>query len=121
MKVYKHIIFHKWAKSEKLSDEALLNAAEEINQGLFEAALGSGLYKKRIAVAGKGKSGGYRTLIAFRQNNIAFFVFGFTKKERANIDENEKQAYRKLARNLLDSDINSINKLVNSGILFEIK
>ncbi|WP_425330086.1 type II toxin-antitoxin system RelE/ParE family toxin [Synechococcus elongatus] len=36
---------------------------------MYEADLGGGLFKKRVARAGGGKSGGYRTLIATNQGD----------------------------------------------------
>lgn len=49
--------FHKWAKSEGISDASLKRAVEEIAKGLVDADLGSGLYKKRVARQGEGKRG----------------------------------------------------------------
>jgi hypothetical protein len=39
-------------------------AVREMQHGLIDATLGGGLLKKRIARAGGGKRGGYRTLVA---------------------------------------------------------
>ena len=69
--------------------------------GLYEADLGGGLLKKRIARPGQGKSGGYRTLVATNKRGRWFFVFGFPKDVRSNIDEDEEEALKKLAPHLL--------------------
>ena len=69
--------------------------------GLYEADLGGGLLKKRIARPGQGKSGGYRTLVATNKRGRWFFVFGFPKDVRSNIDEDEEEALKKLASHLL--------------------
>ncbi len=66
-------------KESELSDEVLSQAVEEISQGLFDAKLGGGLIKKRVAGKAKGKSGGYRTLIAFHSGDRAFFLYCFAK------------------------------------------
>ena len=47
--ILKYRTFHQWAKSEGLTDHSLAQSIKEIEQGLFEANLGNGLYKKRIA------------------------------------------------------------------------
>lgn len=120
MRVFKHKSFHKWAKTEDLRDETLKRAIHELEKGLYEANLGSGLYKKRVAMAGKGKRGGYRTLIAFKSGDRAFFVYGFAKNVRADIGEDEKKIYRKLARDLLGMDARSIQKMLENGKLFEV-
>ena len=48
-----------------------------MNQGGYEANLGSNFYKKRISVGHKGKSGGVRTILAFKVNDKAFFMYAF--------------------------------------------
>jgi len=90
MKIFKHRCFQQWLKSESLTDEALKKAVDEIERGLNDGNLGSGLYKKRIAMVGKGKRGSYRTLLAFQQTEKTFFVYGFAKNMKANILPNIK-------------------------------
>jgi|SRR6185312_5847659 len=121
MRIFKYRIFQDWAESERLKNEVLLNAIKELENGLYEANLGSGLYKKRIAIAGKGKSGGYRTLIVFKKGEKAFFVYGFSKSTKANISDTEEKAYRKLSKTLLEMSSEEINRLLEIGKLFEVK
>jgi hypothetical protein len=93
--------FAHWAKKAPLTDEALCAAIHEMVEGLFDADLGGGLVKKRIALPGRGKSGGSRTLVATNYSDRWFFVFGFAKTERANINAKELQALKVLAADLL--------------------
>ena len=79
MEIYKTRIFHRWANDEGLTDAAICDAVKEMNNGLFDADLGGGLFKKRIAKQGKGKSGGFRTLLATNRGDKWFFIFGFQK------------------------------------------
>ncbi len=97
MAIYKTKWFSRWEGKQDLNDAALCTAVEELKRGLFEADLGSGLFKKRIARPGQGKSGGYRTLIATNRNARWIFVYGFAKNERSNIDKDEEQALKKLS------------------------
>lgn len=90
MRIFKTRTFSKWAVSEDLSDKGLTAAINEIEQGLVDAKLGGGLYKKRVAIGIKGKSGGLRTLIALRHKDKAFFIYGFVKSQRTNISGREK-------------------------------
>jgi hypothetical protein len=50
--VFKTKTFARWAKNV-LADEQLCAASKEIMRGLYEADLGAGLCKKRIAVTGQ--------------------------------------------------------------------
>ena len=70
-------------------------------RGLIDADLGGGVVKKRIGLAGRGKRGGARTLVATNKGNRWFFVFGFEKNERANIADDELEALRDIAEQLL--------------------
>lgn len=88
-------------KKTKLSDEALCNAVAEMIEGLIDAELGHGLLKKRIARQGKGKSGGYRTLIISNRGNRWVFVYGLLKNERANFNTAEESAWKIVANSLL--------------------
>lgn len=121
MRVFKYRIFHVWAKSEKLSDSALMDAVNEIQNGLYDANLGGGLFKKRVARTGQGKSGGYRTIIAYKHDNKAIFMFGFAKNERANISHKEELIYKKLAGYFLKLTENELQLLIKNGELFEVR
>ncbi len=98
MRVFKNRAFSKWAVKEGLSDKALLVAVDEIERGLIDADLGGHVVKKRVALAGRGKRGGVRTLLGYKVENKAFFVYGFAKNARANINADELKALRHLAK-----------------------
>jgi hypothetical protein len=64
MAIYKTRWFDRWGRKQGLSTSILCGAVQEITAGLYQADLGGGLIKKRIARTGQGKSGGFRTLLA---------------------------------------------------------
>lgn len=120
MAVYKTRWFDRWARKEGLADSSLCRAVQEMASGLFEADLGGGLLKKRIARPGRGKSGGYRTLVATNRGNRWVFVFGFPKNERSNIDRDEEEALKKLAAHLLSLTATAMGKAERNGELMEV-
>lgn len=91
LRVFISRTFIRWAKTEGIADADLCRAAHEIEAGLIDARLGGFLLKKRIARRDGGKSGGLRTIVAYRQGDRMFFIFGFAKNERDNIDGDEKR------------------------------
>ena len=121
MRIYKHQYFKQWAKSENITDAALKEAVNEINNGLYDANLGGGLFKKRVAMPGKGKRGSYRTILAFRQEEKAFFVYGYAKNSKENLDPKETLVFKQLARELLNVDENVLRKMIKMGSLIEVK
>ena len=119
-RVFKTRHFSRWMRKTELTESALCNAVNEMIQGLIDADLGGGVVKKRVGLAGRGKSGGARTLIATNKGTRWFFVFGFEKNDRANIADNELEALQDLAQELLARSSNQLNEAVQDGTLLEI-
>ncbi len=120
MRVFKNKWFQKWAAKEGLSDEALQAAVTEMEDGLIDAELGGHVIKKRVALPGRGKRGGSRTLVVYQQGNKAFFVYGFAKNERANISAKQLKALKLLATQLLGYTNPALVKASNAGELIEV-
>lgn len=120
MRVFKSKWFEKWATGEGLNDETLLAAVAEMEDGLIDARLGGHVVKKRVALPGRGKRGGSRTLLAYRKDDKAFFVYGFAKNERENISSKELKALRLLATQLLSYTNPALNKAIKAGELIEV-
>src|SRR3990172_861038 len=119
MAIYKTRWFDRWARKQNLSTRVLCDAVREMQAGLYEADLGGGLLKKRIARPGQGKSGGYRTLVATNRGGKWFFVFGFPKNVRSNIDKDEEEALKKLASYLLSLSAPGMSAAQRAGELME--
>lgn len=120
MRVFKTKWFEKWSKKEKLNNKLLKNAIDEIDKGLVDADLGKAVFKKRIATTGQGKSSGYRTIITYKVEDKAFFIYGFSKNKKSNISKNELKALQILAENLLGHDALKLKELILKHELFEI-
>jgi hypothetical protein len=99
----------------------LCDAVREMRHGLYEADLGGGLLKKRIARPGLGKSGGFRTIVATNSGDRWFFLYGFAKNERANIDDEEKAALKKYGKTLLNMPTTSLAKAEGAGEIVKVK
>lgn len=119
MNIYKTKWFRRWAAREGLADAVLCSAVAELEQGLADA-LGGYVYKKRVALPGRGKRGGARTIVAFRRGASAFFIYGYSKNERDNIRDEELRALRLLAGQLLGYSAQGLAKAVESGELIEV-
>ena len=118
--IYKTKVFDRWANEQGLTDQSLCQAIREMSAGLIDADLGGGLYKKRVARTGKGKSGGFRTLVATNRGDRWFFIFGFAKNERDNINKKEKDALKKLASYYLSLSLEALLKAKQSIELIEV-
>ena len=112
--------FHKWAEKEDLTDNALQKAIQEMEQGQIDANLGGHVYKKRVGIKGRGKSGGVRTLIAFQLEERAFFMYGFAKNKRDNIEDNELKALKVLAKKLLNYTDKELSNAIEAGEIIEV-
>ena len=117
-RVFKTRHFNRLMKS--LDDSALCDAVEEMMQGLIDADLGGCIVKKRVALPGRGKSGGARTIVATKKGSRWFFIFGFAKNEKANITASELERLQSFALDLLSLSDNSLDEVVKEGKLVEI-
>ena len=97
MRVFVTKVFARFARKQRLDDERLCRAIERAEAGSVDAQLGGGLIKQRVARPGGGRSGGYRTVIAYRTSSRSVFLYGFAKSERENIDSRELDDLKKLA------------------------
>ena len=121
MRAFKSRKFAGWASGERLTDSMLWAALEEMERGLVDANLGGHVYKKRIALAGRGKRGGARTLVVYRAAEVAFFEYGFAKKDRDNISEEELGDLKELAKDLLNYSPQELDSVIESGEHIEVK
>jgi hypothetical protein len=63
-------------RKTELTEAALRKAVEEMAAGLIDADLGSGVVKKRVGLAGRGKRGGARTLVATKtESSLVLLVW----------------------------------------------
>src|SRR5580704_8674861 len=93
----KNKFFTRWARAEGISDNLLWEAIREFESGLFEANLGNHLYKKRIALAGRGKSSGTRTILFYQKGQKLFFCYGFKKNQQQDLSSSEFKALNRLS------------------------
>ena len=119
-RVFKTKTFDRWAK-KVIADALLCNAALEIERGLYEADLGHGACKKRIALPGKGKSGSTRTLVAKRHKTAIFFIVGRTKSDPGpDFTAKEEEAAKLYAGMLQAVTTEKLDQLKAGGALKEI-
>jgi hypothetical protein len=100
---------------------ALCKAVKEMQQGIYDADLGGGLFKKRIARQGHGKRGGFRTLLVTNKGDRWFFVFGFAKNEQDNIAPDQELSLKELAKELLALSLIDLEKLKSANKLTEVR
>src|SRR3990167_831075 len=120
MRILKNQPFSQWAKKLKITDKILVTAINEMANGLYEVGLGGYIYKKRLPLGHKGKSGGARTIVAFKVNDKAIFIYGFSKGDKSNITKKEEESLKDLAKIYFSYDANQINKAIKAGVLIEV-
>lgn len=120
MTVHATKAFSRFAGRAGLTEERLLEAAKAVIDGRSDADLGGAVFKQRVAREGGGKSGGFRTILAFRIGAHCFFVHGFAKNEKANVMPKELKALRKLADILLGMSVDEIEVAIAAGELRKV-
>ncbi|UXT00626.1 type II toxin-antitoxin system RelE/ParE family toxin [Agrobacterium tumefaciens] len=120
MRIFKNAWFERFARKQRIADAALLDAVQRAERGLVDADLGGGVIKQRVARPGQGKSGGYRTIILYKQDERAFFVFGFAKSHRSNIEDDEEAMFKQLALEVLALSDEQLAELIAKGRFSEV-
>lgn len=121
MQVFKTRVFNKFAKREKISDSMLCEAVGRAEKGIVDANLGGNIIKQRLAREGRGRSKGYRVLIAVRLKKRYVFMDGFAKNEKDNIEDEELDALKEYGSVWLNADEDRIKTSLKEGKLEEIK
>ena len=104
-----------------MNNETLLKSINNLEAGLSSSGLGNHLYKVRIKREHSGKSSGFRTIIIYKENDRAIFLYGFGKNEKKNIDKGELQYFKKLGNDLLGLTAYQLKKYVVQEILFDLE
>ena len=121
MRVFKNKWFSKFAREENIGDATLCRVIGDAEAGLIDADYGGGVIKQRIARPNEGTSGGYRSIILYRQGEKSFFVYGFPKNERANINRVEEREFKELAKITFALADEQLAKLITTGAYTEVE
>jgi len=121
VRIFKSKWFQRFARKEGIEDAALREAVHRAEKGQVDADLGGDVIKQRIARPGQGKSKGYRTIIPFRRGAKAFFLYGFPKSQRANINEDEEEQFKEAAKHVLSLTEEQLSELLKRGDFVEVK
>ena len=120
LRVFKNAWFGRFVRKEKISADVLWDAVDRAERGLIDADLGGGVIKQRIARPGEGKSKGFRSIVIYRKEDKAFFVYGFPKSEMSNIRDDEEEQFKKAAKFILALSDDQIRQLIEGGQFEEV-
>ena len=119
-RIFKNKSFARFAKKAGISDADLCRAIQNAEDGLVDADLGGGVIKQRVAREGSGKSSGFRTMILFKINSRAFFVYGFAKNEQDNISDDDLISLKKLAKKVLNYSDAELETAIHKQFFIEV-
>lgn len=108
--------FMRFARRFRICDVELWQA---VNQN-YDADLGGGVFKFRLARRGEGARGGARVIVAMRVGQRIVLMHGFEKKDQANIGANELRAFRKASQVYLGYTEAQMTTIVRAKSLSEI-
>lgn len=119
--VFKTKWLARFTRRERIADSSLCEAIDRAGRGLVDADLGGGLIKQRVAREGRGRSGGYRMLVAYRAQGRAVFLYGFAKNEQENVGPDELASLHEIAAAWLDADAKRIAAAIEAKELQEVE
>lgn len=112
--------FRRFQRKEGIHDDALREALRRASRGLLDADLGGGIVKQRVARPGKGRSGGYRVVIAYRRGRRAVFLHGFAKSQKDSVRDDELEALREIGELLLAASEDELEHMIADDRLMEV-
>lgn len=121
MKIYLLPTFDKWAKKEKVTYNDLSEMANEVVNGLHDGDLGAGCYKKRIAIKGRGKRSGARTIVSYKIDNFIIYIYAYAKNAKSTLTPTEQTALKMYSRDvLMKLTTKDIQRLLDNDELVEV-
>jgi hypothetical protein len=113
-------------RKERLPDAALCAVAREVVEGRLgagEADLGDGLWKKRLARPGSGKSGGYRAVVAYRRprSDRVLFAFLFAKSAASTLTPAGHEALARTAAAFIGATEAQLEALLEAEDVREVR
>jgi len=112
-RVFKTAWFTKAARKALIKDSELCAAVAAVMAGQADD-LGGGVFKKRLD---KNRS---RSIILAKGRRYWVYAYLFAKKDRANIDDDELKAFRKLADLYAEKTDVEIDKELEAKVIVEI-
>jgi hypothetical protein len=113
MRTFKTAWFAKAARKALINDDELCKAIVEVRLGQADD-LGGGVFKKRL------DKNRHRSIVLAKGRRYWVYAYLFAKKDRANIDEDELRAFRKLADLYFGKTDVEIEKELGAKELLEI-
>jgi hypothetical protein len=120
MRLLKSKAFGRFARSYDITESDLWEAIERAEKGLIDADLGGGVIKQRIARHGQGKSGGFRSIIFYKADKRAVFVYCFEKSALDNITPKEQKAFKDSAKIVLKLSDEQLMTAIKAGAYIEV-
>ena len=123
---YKVKKFINEAKKASVLDKLLFDTLDDFlsmgKDSQQKYSLGAGLYKLRLASKeGRGKSGGGRSILAYKKESRVIWLHLFAKNEKGNISVVELKRLKVLSDILLGLSNDEIAQLIHLGELCEVK
>ncbi len=105
--------FMRFARNFGATEQDLWDAIQKTP----DADLGGGVFKFRLARKGQGTSGGARAIVAMKSGHRVVFMYGFEKKDLANIRKDELKAFKTSAKIYLGFSDEQMSELTQQGLI----
>ena len=112
-RVFKTALFAKAARKSHITDGDLCKAIQQVMQGQADD-LGGGVFKKRL------NENRRRSIILAKGGSYWIYEYLFAKKDRDNIEDDELEGFRKLAKIYEKLTKEQVDQLVQSKAFVEI-
>ncbi len=98
-----------------------MHVIDDLENNLSTSNLGGGLYKVRVSSENSGKSSAFRTIVVYKKEDRAIFIYGFAKKGKSNLKSSELQYLKKLGKDILALNADQLQQAIERQILFDLE
>jgi len=113
-RAFKTAWFAKAARKAGIKDDELRQAIQDVMNGQADD-LGGGVFKKRL------NKNMHRSIILAKGGRIWIYAYLFAKRDRPNIEDDELEDFRTLAKSYATLSEKQITRLLQDNELMEIR
>ncbi len=110
----------RYAISQRITDAELWDAFTRSLDPKVDCSLGHGLVRHRLPRPSRGRPLGFCSILAYRTDNRALFLYGFPRDRPDDLSQRDLIAYRDIATAFLELNNEAIDLLIAKGKFTEV-
>jgi hypothetical protein len=121
VRAFKTNYFMRYAITQHITDAELWDAFTRFADPMLDFHLGGGLIRHRLARPSRWRPLGFCSILSYRANNCALFLYGFPRDRPDELAHRDLVAYRHIAEVFFELNTEAIDILITKGKFSEVR